>query len=49
VGKEASGIIVGLPTDAETLNHEAYKRQNYKIGAKVVAVRSFSQPRYGCT
>ena len=38
VGGEASGTIVGLPHDADTLNHEVYKRQNYKIGAKVVVV-----------
>jgi NADPH2:quinone reductase len=35
IGKEASGTIIGLPTDEETLNNEIFKKRGYRIGTKV--------------
>jgi NADPH2:quinone reductase len=35
LGKEAAGVIVGLPTDGNVLNDEDYKKRGYKIGGKV--------------
>ncbi|KAF9566902.1 NAD(P)-binding protein [Agrocybe pediades] len=37
IGKETSGIIVGLPTDEAVLNNETFKGQGFKIGGKVAA------------
>lgn len=39
LGLEASGVIVGLPTDEKVLNDEYYKRRGYKIGDRVALVR----------
>lgn len=38
IGKETAGTIVGLPTDAETLNNETYKKNGFAIGLKVATV-----------
>lgn len=39
LGKEAAGVIVGLPTDQNTLDNEDYKQRKYEIGGKVAVVR----------
>jgi len=41
IGKETSGIIVGLPADEAVLNNETFKSQGFKIGGKVAAVSLF--------
>lgn len=43
LGKEAAGVIVGLPTDAAVLNHPEYQKRGYKEGAHVGVVRSIFQ------
>jgi NADPH:quinone reductase len=38
IGKEAAGIIVGLPSDPKVLDHPSYKERGYKLGGKVALV-----------
>lgn len=38
-GNEASGTVVGLPTNESVLNHEYYKLRGLQLGSKVAAVR----------
>ncbi|KAG2070944.1 NAD(P)-binding protein [Suillus decipiens] len=35
IGKEASGVVVGLPTDETVLNDPDYKKRGYKKGSRV--------------
>lgn len=35
IGKEASGVVVGLPTDESVLNDPDYKKRGYKEGSRV--------------
>lgn len=35
MGQEASGTIIGLPTDPVTLNDQEYKKRGFEIGGKV--------------
>ena len=54
LGTEASGTIVGLPTDEETLNNPAYKERKYAVGDKIAVVCSHYSSRliartYGLT
>jgi hypothetical protein len=35
---EAAGTILRLPTDPNVLDHEDYKKWNFKVGAKVAVV-----------
>ena len=39
LGQEGSGTIVKLPTDAEALNHEEFKRRGLAEGSRVAWVR----------
>jgi D-arabinose 1-dehydrogenase-like Zn-dependent alcohol dehydrogenase len=38
IGKEASGIVVALPTDESVLNDPDYKKRGYKEGSRVAVV-----------
>ena len=37
LGKEAAGVITGLPTDEAVLNDPEYQKRGYKEGARVAA------------
>jgi hypothetical protein len=39
LGQEAAGILVGLPTDENVLNSQAFKMRNFEKGGKVAVVR----------
>jgi NADPH:quinone reductase-like Zn-dependent oxidoreductase len=39
IGKEASGVVVALPTDESVLNNPDYKKRGYKEGSRVAVVR----------
>lgn len=39
IGKEASGVVVALPTDESVLNDPDYKKCGYKQGSRVALVR----------
>jgi len=35
IGGEGAGTIISLPTDAEVVNNEEYKKRGFKVGGKV--------------